>query len=600
MSTTLKKSSISYTQRDFDSIKAGLLNFTKRYYPEIINDFNEASFNAFVIDIVSYVGDVLSFYIDYQANESMLLTATEIGNIVKHGRSVSYPFKGRRASSGQVAVFVEVDADSNGGVDTTYIPILKKGTTINGGTAGVFTLNENIDFRKANITSIVSQVNSSTGIPTKYALKGFGHVVSGKNVSRQFSVGSFQKFLRLEVPEGVLVTSILSVFDESGNEYYEVENLTQNLVYTQVPNLGDDKTTVTYKLSRMAVPRRFEVEYEAGKTFLRFGAGSGTKIKDDVVNEPRNVVLDQDGRDYISSTTFDPTKLVDTDKFGVAPYDTTLTVTYRINTSVATNASAGQLTSFSTILTDFPNDGAVSDTIKSVVIGSLESVNEEPILGDVSGETKEELKRRILAHSAAQNRAITKEDYISAVYKMDSRFGAVKRCNIIKDFDSDRRNLNLYIVAQDENGFLTAPTSTLKQNLKNWLLRYKPINDTVDILGGVIVNFGIEYSIIVDDRFDKFDVLTQANTALADKFANVKDFGESMFISDVYKELIVKVDGLLDVSQVNIVNKVGGLYSSVFYDTVSNLSADSRYLRVPEDHILELKYPEQDIKGTVL
>jgi hypothetical protein len=596
----LKKDSISYTQRDFASIKEGLVDFAKRYYPETIKDFNEASFNSLFLDTVAYVGDVLSFYLDYQANEGFLSTATEARNIIKHARGMSYPLKGKPMSFGQVAIFLEIPANSSGGIDTTFLPIVKRGTTLNAGSAGQFTLSEDIDFRKDNIAAVVSKVNATTGLPTYFVLKGYGQVVSGIQTQQTFVLGSPVKFLQLELSEGNLVSSIDAVVDEVGNEYFQVENLAQNLVHKQVLNTGSDKSTVTYKLRRVAAPRRFVVEYTNNRCFLRFGAGSEIKITDDVVNEPRNVLLQQDGRDYISSTTFDPSKLVDTDKFGLAPGNTTLFVKYKVNTSETTNAYVGQITEAGTIRLEFPDDVTNNAGVQNTILQSAEATNEDRIVGDVDGESKDELKTRIMAHYNSQNRAITKEDYISAVYKMDPRFGAVKRCNVVKDFDSDRRNINLYIISMDSGGFLSAPTTTLKQNLKNWLLGYKPLNDAVDILDGTIVNYGLNYSIIVDDNYDNLEVIARANRVLARKFDAVTNFGQSLFLTDIFRDLVVKVDGLLDVVEIEVVNKVGGLYSPSYFNIEDHLSYDARYLNVPENVILELKYPEQDIKGAII
>ena len=600
MSVKLKKNSIIYTQRDFSSIKEGLVDFAKRYYPETVKDFSEASFNSLILDTVAYVGDILSFYLDYQANESFLLTASEPRNLLKHARGFSYPVKGKAASFGQAALFVEIPADSTGGLDNKFLPILRRGTIFEAGSAGSFTLNEDVDFRKNNVKAVVSKVNATTGIPTFFVLKAYGQVISGQEIQRTFMIGEFTKFLQLELAEGNLVSQVTSILDNAGNQYYEVENLAQNIIYAQELNRGGDKDTVSYKLKRVAAPRRFVVEFLNNRCFLRFGAGTEVKISDDVVNEPRNVLLQQDGRDYISSTTFDPTKLVDTDKFGVAPANTTISVSYRVNTSFTVNAAAGQISAPTLVDMEFPDDTTEDVTTQNTVIRSLEVTNEDPILGDSSVEGKEEFRTRVMSHYFSQNRAITKEDYVSAIYKMDPRFGSIKRCNVVKDFDSNRRNLNIYVVAEDNDGFLTTATSTLKQNVKNWLLGYKPINDSVDILDGVIVNYGINYSAIIDDNVDKLQVLSAANTLLANKLGIVKNFGDSLFLGDIFRDLVVNVDGLLDIVEIEIVNKVGDLYSSSFFNVEDHLSSDGRYLNVPEDHILEIKFPERDIKGAII
>ena len=59
-----KKIPISYTARDFNSIKENLVDHARRYYPDTYRDFSEASFGSLLLDSVAYIGDVLSYYID--------------------------------------------------------------------------------------------------------------------------------------------------------------------------------------------------------------------------------------------------------------------------------------------------------------------------------------------------------------------------------------------------------------------------------------------------------------------------------------------------------------------------------------------------------
>ena len=72
-----RKKLINYTSRDFNSIKSSLLEHAERFYPDSFRDFSENSFGSYILDSVSYVGDMLSFYIDYQVNETFLETALE-------------------------------------------------------------------------------------------------------------------------------------------------------------------------------------------------------------------------------------------------------------------------------------------------------------------------------------------------------------------------------------------------------------------------------------------------------------------------------------------------------------------------------------------
>ena len=236
-------------------------------------------------------------------------------------------------------------------------------------------------------------------------------------------------------------------------------------------------------------------------------------------------------------------------------------------------------------------------SIRQTVVSSLEVTNEEPIIGDVSLVNTEELKMRIMNNYAAQNRAVTRQDYISLVYSMPSKFGAIKRCNIIQDFDSQKRNLNLYVISEDSSLNLIKTNNTIKQNLKTYLNSNKMINDTIDILDGKIVNIGIDFIVLVDYDKDKNVVLNNCLTVLSNKYSQKFDFGEAFSISDIYTTLN-KLEGVSDVVDVQISNKNGTGYSSTNFDIQKFISSDGRYIKVPENVILEIKFPNSDIKGS--
>jgi len=241
----------------------------------------------------------------------------------------------------------------------------------------------------------------------------------------------------------------------------------------------------------------------------------------------------------------------------------------------------------------------LNNVTKSNVVGSLEVDNEEPIIGSVSPLTTDEIKLRALAFFATQNRAVTKQDYISVVYSMPSRFGAVKRVNITQDKDSFKRNMNMFVVSEDQNGFLTQTNSTTKANLKNWLINYKMINDTIDILDAKIVNIGIDFEIISSLEKNKYDVLQEALDTLKTEVFNKKyEIGESFYFSEVYN-VLNRIDGVLDTKnvKVRVINSLG--YSQVPFDIEARTSADQRYIEVPEDYILEVKNVNIDIRGSV-
>ena len=330
--TKKKKVPVNYTSRDFDSIRRDLIDYARRYYPDTYKDFSEASFGSLMIDTVSYVGDILSFYLDYQVNESFLDTSIEYNNIVRQGKQVGYKFRGASSAFGACAFFIKVPANSVGlGPDENYIPILKKGTVVSSTANATFVLTEDLDFNDAANTIVVAETNTTTGLPVSYAIRSFGKVASGEMGTETITVGQFERFKKIKLSSPDIV-EVLSVTDSEGHNYYEVDYLSQDVVYKNVVNRKTRSANEPAAILKpFAVPRRYMVERTRTTTFLQFGYGSDSEINKSSVVDPTDVVMQQNGRDYISAESFDPSKLLDSDKFGIAPSNTTLRVTYRRN-----------------------------------------------------------------------------------------------------------------------------------------------------------------------------------------------------------------------------------------------------------------------------
>lgn len=590
---------INYFGRDFSSIRASLLEHTKRYYADSFRDFNEAGFGSLALDSVSYVGDVLSFYLDYQANESFLDSAIEFDSILRHGKPLGYRFNENPSSSGVATFFILVPANATGlGPDSNYIPVLKKNSTFSANNGNNFTLTQDVYFDHPDNEIVVGRVDSDTGLPTDYAIRAYGTVVSGRLEEKLITVGDYQKFLKLKLDISN-VAEIISVEDDEGHEYFEVDFLSQDVVYRPVLNRSDDTQNAPDLLKPFTVPRRYVVDRTKGEVYLQFGHGADDSDRTaERIVDPSRVILDVHGRDNIPDTSFDPSNLVKTDKFGVVPSNTVLRVVARVNTVDNVNAAAGTITSVVRGDFDFNDRTSLSTSTVNSVRSSLEVVNEVPIVGDVTIPSPEELKLRVYNSFASQNRAVTLQDYKALVYNMPSEFGAIKRVNVIRDNDSFKRNLNLYVISENQNGTLTETTATIKSNLKTWLNKNRMINDTIDILDAKVVNLGINYTVIGDLERDKFDILADCNFALESELSEIKDIGEAFFTTDVY-QILKDVKGVVDVSRVKIFQKSGGLYSDIRFNIGEQTSGDGRYIDAPHNVIFEIKFPSEDIKGSI-
>jgi hypothetical protein len=592
------KKLIRYTDRDFNSIKESLVRYTKRYYPDIFQDFSEASFGSLMLDTVSYAGDVLSFYLDYQTNESFLDTAVEYDNILRHGEQVGYSQPLKSNSFGVVTLYVLVSPVSTGtDPDTDYLPTLVKGTTFSARTGAIFTLIDNVDFSNPDNEIITATTDSTTGDATSYAVKAYGKVISGELNEEAVAAGDFKRFLTVGLGDPN-ITEIVSITDAEGHEYFEVDYLSQDTVFRTVVNKDSESSKhAPEKIVATSVPRRFVTFNRFGQVFVKFGYGSESTLKTDNISHPSNVVLKMHGRDYEKDVSFDPSNLLQSDKFGIAPANTSLKIVYRTNKVENVNVAPGLITGVSNAIFVFGSNATVSSKVQTVR-DSLEVTNEKSLLGGVSDPSVGELRQRINDVFASQNRAVTADDYEALVYRLPSKLGRIKRAKIIRDQDSFKRNLNMYLLSEDASGNFITSNAVLKNNLKTWLNNYRMINDTIDILDARIINIKINFAAVVDYEQDKFEALNAAISEIESMFEEKMNIGEPIYITKIY-DILNNLEEIVDVTNVKIENKSGGSYSQETLNIDEYISADGRILYAPENAVYEVKFPTLDIVGTI-
>ena len=260
-------------------------------------------------------------------------------------------------------------------------------------------------------------------------------------------MGDFERFKRIKLASKN-ISEIISVVDSEGREYYEVEYLAQDIIFKELPNTNYKNDNVPSILKPYLVSRKFVVERDGTSTYLQFGSGKAGAS--DVGADPQSVAINTFGKAYITDTTFDPTRLSKNESLGIVPSNTTLTVSYRLTSLTNANVATGGLNTVTDALLEFSFPDTLTAAKKQTVTNSLEVSNEEPIIGDVTTPTSDELKRMIFDTFPTQNRAVTQADYESIAYRMPKKFGSLKRCSMQKDPNSQKRNLNLYTIM--ENG----------------------------------------------------------------------------------------------------------------------------------------------------
>lgn len=591
------KKLIKYTSRDFDSIKEDLVEHAKRYYPNSYNDFRDGSFGSLMLDSVSYVGDVLSFYLDYQVNESFLETAVEYDNIRRHAKRYGYNFYGRPSAYGILTFYVLVPAASSGlGPDENYLLRIKTGTKVSSTTGATFMLTEDVDFGNPKNEIVVARVNETTGRPTFYAIRGTAQAKSGTLFRTNVTLGAFQRFRRIRIGPSS-INEIVSVFDSEGHRYYQVDYLSQNTIYIEVTNKNSVSDGVRSLLKPFVVPRRFVIEQDSTGTYMVFGYGSDEESNLQInVADPASAAIKLTGRNYITDSAFDPTKLLDTNKLGVAPQNTTLTIVYGANDADDINVPSNSVTSLKELISEFPDDSKINATTRSFVLNSVEVTNDDRIIGNTPTPSSDEIRVRSYGAYASQNRAVTREDYESYVYLMPPKFGSIKRATVINDPSSSNRRLSLYIASVDNSGNLVLSNDTIKQNVKTWLNKNKMLNDSIDIYDPYIINIGFTFYISVDASYDKQIVLNDCFTRLNQMFSDKMYIGEPLYVSKIYRELN-KLDGVIDVQNVVFDIKNAANYASSPISLQELTSNDGTFLKTPKNAILEIKFPNLDIRG---
>jgi hypothetical protein len=599
----IKKFPIRYTSKDFDSIKSDLVEYSKKYYSDTFRDFSDASFGSLMLDSVAYVGDILSFIIDYQTNETFLNTALEQKNIFRLADQLGYKYNFNNSSVGQVSIYILVPANAAGtGPDYDYAPIVRKNTVI-GDTSNLtqFILTDDVDFNDKNLDVRVAKVNTNTGNPSFYAIKSYASVISGIYGEETIEVSNFTKFPLFKLAKEN-INEIISVTDSEGNEYHEVDYLTQNIVYKKLETVDGITGVSNTIMIPYVANRRFATEFDGSNLYLRFGGGryaDTNSLRPDLLAEPSRKVLQMQGAMSISDKYLDPYSLIENDNLGLAPENTKLTVKYRYNITSNINIQSGALRAIKSLNIFFRNLENLSPGLVSQVYASIEVTNAEPITKGFQKVSTQELKQNVLSSFHMQNRIVTQEDYEAACYNIPTSFASVKRAKAHKNNKNNKNNIDLYVISEDVNGNLLTANSTTKNNLKKWLNKGRIITDTVEILDAKIINVGINFSILTDPNYLSPTVLNTCIEQLIYFYSIAPQIGQPIYITDIYKELR-KVRGLLDVRSVEIVNLAGGDYSNIVYDIKSHISADGRYVYMPKNGIFEFKKPRTDIKGTIV
>lgn len=596
---------INYTSRNFADIRTDLVNMVRQYYPDIFNDFNDASVGMMLLELNAAVGDMLSFNTDRMFQETQIDYAKERSSVLSLARTFGLNIPGKRPSVTIVdfSVTVPVLGDT---FDISYAPIIRAGSQVSG--AGkVFETSDDIDF---------SSPFTIGGIPNRLIIPNFdsnNNLINYTLVKREIVVNGFTKifkrvinatdvrpFLEVVLPDDN-VLSVDSIITLDGTNFTKNPTLDQfldqSLRWWEMPSLAEDKVFVedTTKISDNAgikpgkyitVTKKFIREYtDLGFTKLTFGGGS--QDLSSLCDFDTNKALVNQIGDFINNMSLGTTPTA----------NTTMFIKYRVGGGSDTNLGPNVLTGKGII--SMTVNG--SDTnINNAVITSLRVNNPFPALGGREVPSVEEVRNMVKYNFASQNRAVTIKDYQSRISLMPGQFGVPFRSGVFEE----QNKVKVYILGLDQNAQLTnTSTSALRDNIATYLSDYRMLNDYIEITNGRIVNLSFQIDLFVDKKFPQSQIITQVITNVQD-YMDINKFqmGDSIYLASLI-ETINNVSGVLNVIDLRVYNKVGeGKYS---LNEISQPYIDSatRQIDVSSDYTIfgepttmyEIRYPTNDI-----
>jgi hypothetical protein len=445
---------IKYLNKDFSAFRDNLIEFSKTYFPKTNTDFTEASPGMMFIEMSSYIGDVLSYYIDDTFKESLITTAEDLENVVALAHALGYKPKVTAPATTLMSVYQIVPAVGSGilnEIDTKYLLRIRQGMEIESKDESIkFITTDIIDFSDTTDRDItVYQRDANTGEPTLYLVKKYVQAISATSKEATFEFGSYTPFQTINLSDTNII-EVYDVRDSNNNKYYEVPYLAQEMVFLDYantelndPDLVQFKDSVPYILKTLKTPRRFVSKVNPDlSTTLQFGAGDPSASDEQLIPNLKNVGLGLPNSIKRLEESFDPTNFLKTKTYGTSPSNTSITVKYYVGGGILSNIESGQLTRITSIVYD--NDYGDLNQSQIATYNSLKNsvavTNEIPASGGRGSETLEEIRQNALANFGSQNRAVTTKDYQVRALSMPPKYGSVSKCYATADGKLDNNS----------------------------------------------------------------------------------------------------------------------------------------------------------------
>ena len=598
---------IPYTSRDFQAIRVELQNYVRTYYPELIQDFNDASVFSVFLDLNAAVADNLHYHIDRSIQETVLQYAQQKSSVYNIARTYGLKLPGQRPSVSLVDFSVTVPAFGDK-EDERYLGTLLRGSQVVG--AGlvfenIYDVNFASPYNAQGFPNRLKVPNfNANGVLLNYTITKRELVVNGitKVFKRVITPNDVKPFFELFLPEKN-VLGITSVLLKDGTEYsnipttaefmglsnrwYEVDALAEDRVFIEDPTKVSDQPGI--KVGRyIQTQDRFISEY-TGEGFKKMTFGGGTNTAQDALDE---------------FTTFGGTlelqKYSNNFSLGSAlKANSTLFVQYRVGGGLQSNLGTNVINQIGTV--SFFVNGP-SEATNSSVVNSLRCNNVTAAIGGAGLPTIEEIRNYVSFNFSAQKRAVTVQDYDSIIRNMPAQFGAPAKVAIT---ENDNKIL-IQILSYDTSGKLTNIVSnTLKQNIANYLSNYRMMNDYISIFTAEVIDVSVDISIVLDSAQNSGQIISQVIDLISTYFnPQTRQLGQNVYLSEI-RSIVQNTNGVLTVAGLDIYNEVGGQYSSAETSMVYS-NPETKLIGPVDDTIFaqpsqvyQIRYPNKDIRVSV-
>jgi len=616
---------IKYFDKDFTTLKQDLINYARTYFQNNYMDFSPSAPGNMFMEMAAYVGDVLSFYTDTQLQETLLLYAQERKNIIALAYALGYRPKVTTTSTVMLDVFQLIPSDGapNYKPDFRYASRIDQNATIKSisNPSITFITQDLVDFKFSSsfdpTDNSVYQYFTNTSNPQYYLLKKQVKAISGQIKTTTFTFGNPDQFPTVTINESNII-EVISIVDSDNNQWIEVPYLAQDTVFDESlnlpvnePNYYNDDDNARFLLRLKKVQRRFTTRFNDDNNItLEFGGGVTSVPDETIIPNPDNVGLGLVDGISKMNMAYDPSNFQYTNEYGIAPANTTLTVTYLVGGGSETNLPTDDI-GLNDVINININDYNLDNALLNIVKGSVRFNNATPSSGGGPGESTEQIRLQALANFPTQNRNVTKADYLVRTLSMPAKYGYISKAYVAQDYlvanDSDKQNfitnnplaISVYVLSNNIDGKITTAANVIKQNLKTYLSYEKMMSDAVLIKDAYYANIKVNFDITVLPAYNSQDILTKCINELKNYFDIAKwQINQPIIYSDIYN-LIGAVKGVQSVIKVEIKNLSGGNYSPYSYDISAATKQGVVYPSL-DPMIFEVRYPDTDIYGRIV